>query len=199
MLTRARTRWARHGRKVVALLLVGGWAATGTSIVLGEGPSSSPVGLERFAAPMAAEASNAVSRRYIVLFKDSAFSASARSADRLASEVATLSASLAQRYRASLEAQCSHAVSGMAVDMDATAAAALAKDPQVLLVEEDVPVHARGVQSPAIWGLDRVDQRDLPLNNTYTYSNGGGVPVAVAGPRAVGGLTAMCCPRAGTP
>jgi hypothetical protein len=37
-------------------------------------------------------------------------------------------------------------------------------------------VYASVVQTPATWGLDRIDQRDLPLNNSYTYNfTGAGV------------------------
>ncbi len=36
------------------------------------------------------------------------------------------------------------------------------------------PGRARGrQQTPATWGLDRIDQRDLPLNNTYNYNQTG--------------------------
>lgn len=172
------TQFVRHGVKGATLMLVAAWLAAGTSLAFGEEPSSSPLGMETFAESSSTRASDAVSSRYIVLFKDSAFSSSARSADRVAAEVSTLSQSLAQRYGADIKAQWSHAVIGMAVEMDATAAAALAKDPRVQLVEEDGPVHARGVQSPATWGLDRVDQHDLPLNDTYTYASGGDVVTA---------------------
>ena len=34
-------------------------------------------------------------------------------------------------------------------------------------------IHTLATQTPATWGLDRIDQRDLPLNNTYTYNQTG--------------------------
>jgi len=34
-------------------------------------------------------------------------------------------------------------------------------------------MHAFGTQTPATWGIDRIDQRDLPLNNTYNYNQTG--------------------------
>ncbi len=60
-------------------------------------------------------------------------------------------------------------------------AAALAADPSVASVTEDGVVSATTVQSPApSWGIDRVDERDLPLDNQYSYAGTGtGVHVYV--------------------
>jgi hypothetical protein len=37
----------------------------------------------------------------------------------------------------------------------------------------DRRVEAVGTQSPAPWGLDRIDQRNLPPSNTYNYNQTG--------------------------
>lgn len=72
------------------------------------------------------------------------------------------------------------AVKAAVVTATAEEAAALANDPQVLAVEVDAPVHATDTQADAPWGLDRVDQRALPLSTTYTAAaNGAGVDVYV--------------------
>ena len=56
------------------------------------------------------------------------------------------------------------------------AVAALERHPQVAYVEPDAPVQLFATQSNATWGLDRVDQRDLPLSGTYNYNaTGAGV------------------------
>ena len=44
---------------------------------------------------------------------------------------------------------------------------ALAKNPNVLFVEENLEVTATAIQNSAPWGLDRVDQQALPLSTTY--------------------------------
>jgi subtilisin family serine protease len=43
-------------------------------------------------------------------------------------------------------------------------------DPNVAYVEADQTVGLVATQSPATWGLDRIDQRNLPLSNSYTYN-----------------------------
>ena len=45
---------------------------------------------------------------------------------------------------------------------------------EVLLVQPNGIVRALGTQAPTpSWGLDRIDQRNLPLNNSMTYNNDG--------------------------
>jgi subtilisin family serine protease len=45
----------------------------------------------------------------------------------------------------------------------------LARDKRVKYVEPDQVISISGSQSNATWGLDRVDQRNTPLNQTYTW------------------------------
>lgn len=44
---------------------------------------------------------------------------------------------------------------------------ALANNPNVLVVEDDLEVTSSVIQTPAPWGLDRMDQRLLPLTNSF--------------------------------
>jgi len=80
---------------------------------------------------------------------------------------------LARAHAGSLESVYQHALKGFAVRLTEKQAARLAEDPRVDYVEPDQVIDAVATQSPATWGLDRIDQRDLPLSSSYTYNQTG--------------------------
>jgi subtilisin family serine protease len=103
---------------------------------------------------------------YIVVLKES-FSGSA----------AEVARQHAQRSNAQVGHVYEHALKGFVLRLAPAAAAQLAsRDTRIAYVEADAPVEAFATQSPVTWGLDRIDQRALPLSNSFTYgATGSGV------------------------
>jgi subtilisin family serine protease len=99
--------------------------------------------------------------RYIVILKDAASSPTA-----MAARATGLNGRVNFVYEDALR--------GFAADLDGSAVDALRRDPSVAAIYPDRVVSINGVQSPVpSWGLDRIDQRSLPLDNTYNYANDG--------------------------
>ncbi|GIJ08646.1 S8 family serine peptidase [Micromonospora andamanensis] len=120
--------------------------------------AAEPVGTVR-----SAGGATAVEGSYIVVFKDSEVSRTTvgSSVDRLL-----------RRHGGATARTYSAAVRGAELRVSARAAARIAADPAVAYVEQNHVVSIAGTQTnPPSWGLDRIDQRNLPLNNSYTYPN----------------------------
>ena len=66
-------------------------------------------------------------------------------------------------------------LNGFSATMTKAEAAELADDPAVAAVRPDKKFTINTTQSnPPSWGLDRIDQSDLPLNKSYTYPTSAG-------------------------
>lgn len=67
-------------------------------------------------------------------------------------------------------------LNGFAATLSAEQVCAFQKRPNIQFVEKDAVVSADGAQSSPTWGLNRIDQRALPLDSTYNYvGDGSGV------------------------
>jgi subtilisin family serine protease len=86
---------------------------------------------------------------------------------------ATVAHGLARQHGGQVGHLYTHALNGFSFRGSHTAATALMRNPNVLLVEADAEVWLDATQNNATWGLDRIDQRDLPLSGTYTYERTG--------------------------
>lgn len=74
----------------------------------------------------------------------------------------------------------SRALRGVAVEVPPEAADALSRNPRVAHVEPDQLASTAETRTGATWGLDRVDQRGLPLDGTFgVTATGAGVHVYV--------------------
>jgi subtilisin family serine protease len=82
--------------------------------------------------------------------------------------------SVQQSYGGSVERVYTAAINGAVLQLSASAAATLRADPRVLSIEQDQTIAITTVQNnPPSWGLDRIDQHSLPLNNAFSYGNSG--------------------------
>jgi len=118
---------------------------------------------------------NKIENSYIVVLDDAVIGEKGRFsiAPYVASE-------LADTHKGKLKHIYQNALNGFAVEMTPEQAEALSLDFRVKYVEEDGIVTADVTQTNPPWGLDRIDQRNLPLSASYTYNfTGAGVRVYV--------------------
>ncbi|MFF8839701.1 S8 family serine peptidase [Streptomyces sp. NPDC015130] len=126
--------------------------------------------LPAVAAPAAAEgvienagAEGAIAGSYIVTLEESA---QAETAEGRA---------VAAEYGAKIKKTYTSALNGYSVELSEAQAKKLAADPAVKSVAQNRVFKINATQpSPPSWGLDRLDQRALPLNQSYTYPDTAG-------------------------
>ena len=101
---------------------------------------------------MQAAPGTAIAGQYIVVLKEGA-----------APQAFAAAAGVSARYTYSI-------INGFAASLNPAQLSALRNNPQVEYIEEDAVVTADATQSSATWGIDRIDQRSLPLSGTYNYT-----------------------------
>ncbi|MFP1626810.1 S8 family peptidase [Streptomyces sp. 5K101] len=111
-----------------------------------------------------AGAPGAIKGSYIVTLDESEADAGSKAGKALAAE-----------YGAKIKRTYNAALNGYSVQLTEAQARKFAADPAVESVVQNRVFTISGTQpSPPSWGLDRVDQRALPLNQSYTYPDTAG-------------------------
>ena len=105
---------------------------------------------------------------YIVVFKD----------DVAETEIDGESEKMCGSAKAQKERTFKHAVKGFSGRLTAAAIEEFRRNPKVKYIEQNQLVTIVATQTGATWGIDRIDQSDLPLNSTFTYNTNGSTVTA---------------------
>jgi subtilisin family serine protease len=139
-------------------------AATAAAAALGAGSAFPAHAAPAEGTILHAGSPTAVKGSYIVTLKKTAgFKAASAEGKGLISE-----------YGGTVKRTFTAVLNGYSAKLTDTQAKRLAADPAVASVEQDQRVHVDATQSSAPWGLDRIDQVNLPLSGTYTYPDTAG-------------------------
>ena len=80
---------------------------------------------------------------------------------------------IGQQFSVAADFRYKYALKGFAAKLPPSVVDALRADPNVAYITHDQIARIVATQANPTWGLDRIDQRALPLSNSYTYNQTG--------------------------
>ncbi len=137
-------------------------AAVGAAVIFAAGPTPADAAELLFV-------DRPIEGQYIVVLKEDTASLSSELSTSSMPSVASMARNITSNHRVQLVTSFQHALRGFVVKASDDALARMLMDDRIAYIEEDGVVSISATQQNATWGLDRSDQRDLPLDDLYNY------------------------------